>query len=209
MNVNTAWLLPLLAYFIGSIPIGWIVGKLFYNLDIRRSGSGNIGATNALRVFGTKVGILVLLLDMGKGFLATWLAQAMLPAGSPIIPLCALVVILGHVFSLFLSFRGGKGVATAAGAFLALAPLSLLAALIVFIIVVALSRYVSLGSMIAALAFLGFSVARLMRSGTSDYATLGLFTLVVWVIIYMHRGNLKRLLEGTEHRVVFTRKGNR
>lgn len=209
MNVDPAWLLPVLAYFIGSIPIGWLVGKLFYKVDIRHSGSGNIGATNALRVFGTRVGILVLLLDMGKGYLATWLAQALLPSGSPLIPLCALVVILGHVFTIFLGFKGGKGVASAAGAFLALAPLSLLVALLVFILVVAISRYVSLGSIIAALAFLVVSLLRLLYSGTTDYATLGLFTLVVWVIIYMHRSNMKRLVEGTEHRIAFTRKGNR
>ncbi len=202
------WLLLLFAYIMGSIPIGWIVGKVFYGLDIRKSGSGNIGATNALRLFGTTTGIIVLLLDMGKGFLATWLSYMLLPLGSPFVAISALLVIVGHVFPLFLGFKGGKGVATAGGAFLALAPVSLGIALLVFIIVVAVSRYVSLGSICAAFAFLIHSLWSLWHSGNTDYASLILISLVVLMIIFMHRSNLQRLISGNEHRIKFTKKGN-
>lgn len=209
MNPDTArWILPLVAYLIGSIPIGWIVGKVFYHKDIRKEGSGNVGATNALRLFGTATGIVVLLLDMAKGFIATLLAVKMLPAGSPFVALCALLVILGHVFPIYLGFKGGKGVATAGGAFLALAPSSLLVAIITFVIIVFITRYVSLGSIIAAMAFLFHALWRLLISGTSDYASLLLITLVVLMIVLKHRSNLQRLFTKEEHKIRFTRKGH-
>jgi len=208
INSLLPWLLLLFAYLLGSIPIGWIVGKVFFGLDIRNSGSGNIGATNALRLFGTTTGIIVLLLDMGKGFLATWLSFRLLPLGSPFVAVSALLVIVGHVFPIYLGFKGGKGVATAGGAFLALAPVSLGLALLVFIIVVAISRYVSLGSICAALVFLSHSLWQLWISGNSDYASLILISLVVLMIVVMHRSNLQRLISGNEHRIKFTKKGN-
>ncbi|MBP9037825.1 MAG: glycerol-3-phosphate 1-O-acyltransferase PlsY, partial [Candidatus Cloacimonas sp.] len=147
------WIMLLFAYLWGSIPVGLIAGKIFYHKDIRNEGSGNIGATNALRTFGTVTGLIVLLLDMTKGFIPVILAISLLEKGSPFIALTALFVILGHIFPLYLSFKGGKGVATAAGAFLALTPLSLLTALLTFIIVVAVFRYVSVASICAALVF--------------------------------------------------------
>ncbi len=205
---NARWILPLVAYLIGSIPIGWIVGKAFYHKDIRREGSGNVGATNALRLFGTTTGIIVLLLDMAKGFIATMLAIKMLPAGSPFVALCALLVILGHVFPVYLGFKGGKGVATAGGAFLALAPLSLMVAIVTFIIVVFITRYVSLGSIIAAMAFLFHALWRLNSSGNSDYASLVLISVVVLMIVLKHRSNLQRLFTKEEHKIHFTRKGH-
>lgn len=209
MNLNTLrWLMPLAAYLIGSIPIGWIVGKVFYHKDIRKEGSGNVGATNALRSFGSGTGIMVLILDMAKGFVPTLVAIKLLPAGSPFVALCTLLVIIGHVFPIFLGFKGGKGVATAGGAFLALAPLSLLVALGTFIIVVVITRYVSLGSIIAAVVFLLHALWRLMRSGNSDYASLVLITVVVLMIVLRHRSNLQRLLNNEEHKIQFTRKGH-
>ncbi|PKN72483.1 MAG: acyl-phosphate glycerol 3-phosphate acyltransferase [Candidatus Cloacimonetes bacterium HGW-Cloacimonetes-3] len=201
------FILPLFAYLLGSVPIGWIIGKVFYKKDIRKGGSGNVGATNALRLYGTTTGIVVLLLDMGKGFLATQLARNSLPVGSPIVALCALLVILGHVFPIYLGFKGGKGVATAGGAFLALAPLSMLTALGVFIMITSISRYVSLGSIIAALVFHVHSLWHICLVNNSDYASLILICFVVLMIVIKHRENLFRLLNGTEHKIEFTRKG--
>lgn len=202
-------LLMLFAYLLGSVPIGWIVGKLFYSKDIRKGGSGNIGATNALRMFGTTTGIIVLLLDMGKGLLAVLLADFCLISGSPFISLCALLVILGHVFPLYLGFKGGKGVATAGGAFLALVPLSVVVAICIFIIVVSLTRYVSLGSILGALGFMGHAVWMMLRAGTADFARLILITAVVLMIVVKHRANLQRLLQGNENKIAFSRQGKK
>lgn len=209
MNNLLAVALPIFAYLLGSIPVGWIVGKVFYHKDIRKDGSGNVGATNALRLFGTATGIMVLLLDAAKGFIATFLAVKQLPAGSPIMALCALLVILGHVFPLYLGFKGGKGVATAAGAFLGVAPASLGLGLVAFIIVTWLSRYVSLGSIVAALVFLVHSLWQISRAEAADYASLVLISFVVLMIIIKHRGNMLRLIQGTENKIVFTKKGKR
>ena len=209
MNNLLAVALPIFAYLLGSIPVGWIVGKVFYHKDIRKDGSGNVGATNALRLFGTATGIVVLLLDAAKGFIATFLAVKQLPAGSPIIALCALLVILGHVFPLYLGFKGGKGVATAAGAFLGVAPASLGLGLVAFIIVTWLSRYVSLGSIVAALVFLVHSLWQISRAEAADYASLVLISFVVLMILIKHRGNMLRLIQGTENKIVFTKKGKR
>ncbi len=209
MNNLLAVALPIFAYLLGSIPVGWIVGKVFYHKDIRKDGSGNVGATNALRLFGTATGIVVLLLDAAKGFIATFLAVKLLPAGSPIMALCALLVILGHVFPLHLGFKGGKGVATAAGAFLGVAPASLGLGLVAFIIVTWLSRYVSLGSIVAALVFLVHSLWQISRAEAADYASLVLISFVVLMIIIKHRGNMLRLIQGTENKIVFTKKGKR
>lgn len=209
MNNLLAVALPIFAYLLGSIPVGWIVGKVFYHKDIRKDGSGNVGATNALRLFGTATSIVVLLLDAAKGFIATLLAVKLLPAGSPIMALCALLVILGHVFPLYLGFKGGKGVATAAGAFLGVAPASLGLGLVAFIIVTWLSRYVSLGSIVAALVFLVHSLWQISRAEAADYASLVLISFVVLMIIIKHRGNMLRLIQGTENKIVFTKKGKR
>lgn len=209
MNNLLAVALPIFGYLLGSIPVGWIVGKVFYHKDIRKDGSGNVGATNALRLFGTATGIVVLLLDAAKGFIATFLAVKLLPAGSPIMALCALLVILGHVFPLYLGFKGGKGVATAAGAFLGVAPASLGLGLVAFIIVTWLSRYVSLGSIVAALVFLVHSLWQISRAEAADYASLVLISFVVLMIIIKHRGNMLRLIQGTENKIVFTKKGKR
>ena len=201
------WLLPLLAYLMGSIPIAWIVGMLFYKKDIRKAGSGNVGATNALRLFGTTTGVVVLILDLAMGFVATFLAKGIFPEGSPWVAVCALLVIMGHVFPLFLGFKGGKGVATAGGAFLALQPLSLFFALLVFALIVALTRYVSLGSVCAALFFLFHSLWRIRAAEQADYASVVLITVVVLMIVLKHRANIVRLLQGTENKIKFSKKG--
>lgn len=201
------FLLPVIAYLIGSIPIGWIIGKVFYKKDIRKGGSGNVGATNALRLYGTATGVLVLVLDMAKGFIATFLAAKLMPSGSAVVPLCAMLVILGHVFPVFLGFKGGKGVATAGGVFIALTPISLLAAIGVFILITSLTRYVSLGSIIAALVFHLHSMWIISMESHGDYALVALISAVVLMIIFKHRQNIIRLLNGNENKIEFTKKG--
>jgi len=206
-NANL-WM-PVLAYLLGSIPVGWIVARVFFKTDIRKQGSGNIGATNALRNFGTTVGIIVLLLDLLKGFLAVRIAGGIFGMESGLVTLCGLLAILGHVFPVWLKFRGGKGVATAAGVFLALAPLSLAIALGLFVIIVALTRYVSLGSILAALTF-GVAVYLFeFQQYVQNWSKLLLITLVILMIIFKHRRNIGRLLKGNENRLTFTKKGNK
>jgi len=206
-NANL-WM-PVLAYLLGSIPVGWIVARVFFKTDIRKQGSGNIGATNALRNFGTTVGIIVLLLDLLKGFLAVRIAGGIFGMESGLVTLCGLLAILGHVFPVWLKFRGGKGVATAAGVFLALAPLALVIALGLFVIIVALTRYVSLGSILAALTF-GVAVYLFeFQQYVQNWSKLLLITLVILMIIFKHRRNIGRLLKGNENRLTFTKKGNK
>lgn len=200
-------MMPLLAYLLGSIPIGWIVARLFYQTDIRTHGSGNIGATNALRQFGTRIGIYVLLLDMGKGLLAVILARAVFGSGSAWVVLCGLLAILGHVFPVWLKFKGGKGVATAGGVFMALVPWELLLTLMIFVFIVALTRYVSLGSILAAVFFLCLNLFRVFTSASPDYALLTLIFVVVAMIIYKHKDNISRLKSGAEHKINFSKKG--
>ncbi len=212
------WLLVcLLAYLIGSIPFGWLAGKLLHKQDIRSGGSGNIGATNALRQYGVKTGVLVLILDLLKGFAVAWLLQNVvpglvsnfvpaLPAERFVLLLPALAVILGHMFPVWLSFKGGKGVATAAGVFLVLAPVPLLIALLVFLFVTALSRYVSLGSIVAAASlFVAEFVWNVLVIREPEFPWLTL--IVALLVIYKHNPNILRLLEGRENRLSFGRKG--
>jgi acyl phosphate:glycerol-3-phosphate acyltransferase len=205
--INPEYWVPIVAYILGSIPVGWLVARLFYKTDIRTQGSGNIGATNALRIFGTKVGILVLILDMFKGASAVLLARHFFALGHPLVSICGLLAILGHVFPIWLGFKGGKGVATAGGVFLALAPLSLLLAIITFVLIVAKTRYVSLGSIVGAIVF-GLSVIIFhLRAQSSDWALLVLSVIVVLMIIIKHRQNIQRLRQGNENKISFGKKG--
>src|SRR5262245_10279280 len=160
--LTTYLTVALVAYLLCSIPFGYILVKLFLKQDIRQTGSGNIGATNVARSGAKGLAIATLLLDAGKGFAAVFMAAAIAPYyrghGSHAenylpLALAALFAIIGHCFPIWLRFKGGKGVATGLGAFAALAPLSVLVALAVFLITLALTRYVSLGSILAALVF--------------------------------------------------------
>jgi glycerol-3-phosphate acyltransferase PlsY len=206
MSVSAILCLPL-AYLLGSIPVGFLVARIFYHTDIRQTGSGNIGATNALRQFGTKVGVSVLLLDMLKGILAVVIARNVFGYAHPLVSLCGLLAILGHIFSIWLKFRGGKGVATAAGVFVALAPLAVVIALLTFVVVVMRSSYVSLGSIIAASVFGIASYIREFSKPNPDWALLVLVALVVLMIIIKHKDNIHRLLKGEENKISFTKKG--
>jgi glycerol-3-phosphate acyltransferase PlsY len=199
----TAILALVLAYLIGAVPFGYLLVRLKTGRDVRASGSGNIGATNVLRTTGRAAGVATLLLDIGKGYFAVWLAGN-LTAHSPLwMSAAALAVMLGHGFPVFLKFKGGKAVASFVGAFLALAPLALGAVLLVFVLVVAFTRYISLGSIVAA-ACLPFAVWLVPRSQVSVVAAAALGgAFIVW----RHKSNLRRLRAGTEHSFSFG--GNR
>lgn len=188
-----AVLLLVLSYLIGSIPIGLIVGR-YYGVDLRTSGSGNIGTTNAFRVIGRRAGTMVLVGDVLKGFVPVLLGHAV---GSQLLAVgCGLAAIGGHCWSIFLKFRGGRGVATAAGTILALSPLVLLFSLLTWGAVVLISRYVSLGSMVAAAA------APVYMAIFNQPGILIVFGIVAAVIIiWQHRPNIERLLAGTENKV--------
>lgn len=182
------------AYLLGGIPFGYFLVRLRTGRDVRSLGSGNIGATNVLRIAGRALGVVTLLLDVAKGFVAVWLAARLTHDSTLWTSAAALAVMAGHAYSPLLKFRGGKAVASFLGAFVYLTPLPLLAALLVFLIVVAVTRYISLGSMVAA----------------------GTFPLAVWLIlhppaeltgaaliagafiVYRHKSNLARLRDGTE-----------
>ncbi|HHM02642.1 MAG TPA: glycerol-3-phosphate 1-O-acyltransferase [Caldithrix abyssi] len=203
-----ALLISIIAYLFGSIPTAIIAGKLLKGIDIRDHGSGNAGATNVLRVLGWKAGLVVLLIDMLKGFIPVfWIAPLFATQDYVVYYqiLAAIAAILGHIWTLFAGFKGGKGVGTSAGVFLGLAPWPLLSALAVFIVVVALTRYVSLGSLLAALAFLaGLLTERFVLNIPVPDILLYLGAIVVILIWYAHRENIKRLIAGNENKVSFS-----
>lgn len=193
----------LIAYLLGSIPFGYLLVRLFVGGDVRKSGSGGTGATNVSRRAGKGVGVLTLLLDLLKGSAAVLIAKSLLDASETAdwwVCAAGAAAVLGHVFPVWLRFRGGKGVATGLGVFLPLAPLATLSALFVFILVVWLWRYVSLGSMAAA-SVLPLAVWSLSALGVSDRAPnplLALSILGAALIVFMHRANIGRLLRGEE-----------
>jgi glycerol-3-phosphate acyltransferase PlsY len=181
------------AYLLGSIPTGLLLGKA-YGIDVRKEGSGNIGATNLYRTVGRKVGVMTLVGDCLKGVLPV-LAVKYTTLPPEYAAWVGLAAFCGHVFSVFLRFRGGKGVATALGVFLALSPLAVAAALGVFIVLMLVWRYVSLGS-VAAAAVMPLAVW-LLGGGRS---LIVVTTLIAVVVIIRHIENIKRLVSGTENR---------
>ena len=186
-------LLIVIAYLVGSIPSGFILGRLA-GVDVRDAGSGNIGATNVARVLGKGRGLLTLLADTAKGFVPVFIGQR-LGLSDAAVALVAIAAFLGHLYPVFLRFRGGKGVATAFGALLALAPLATLIMIFIFGAAVLGSRRVSLGSMAAALAA---PIALWVFSYSVELVAMSAF---LWVMITLrHRDNIKRLLAGTEPR---------
>lgn len=188
------------AYLVGSIPTAYLMGRLLRGIDIRRHGSGNVGATNVMRVLGAPAGIATLSIDLIKGLLVVaYAAPALYPGGtpSPVWQIAACIaVVVGHNWMLFLRFTGGKGVATAAGAFLALSPLSTISAVAVWGVVVALTRYVSLGSILAGIALPVFML--LYRQPVAYCWFAGVLTAV---LVIKHRSNIKRLIAGTERKI--------
>ncbi len=202
----TAWLIPFAAYLLGSIPFGLLLAKLFGGGDVRKAGSGNIGATNVARVVGPLAGILTLLFDTAKGAAAVWLAARITGDNATWMMIAAFAVLLGHCFPVWLKFKGGKGVATAFGVFLALAPPAAVSAALLFIIVVAYWRYVSLGS-VAAAAAMPLLIYFLWAPRHAPPVIVDVGTLAIaLLVIYKHDGNLQRLVEGTEPLFSFGKK---
>lgn len=191
ITIIAAWLAA--AYLLGSIPTGLLLGKA-YGIDVRQEGSGNIGATNLYRTVGRKVGVLTLIGDCFKGLVPV-LAARKFGLNPEFVAWVGLAAFCGHVFSVFLRFKGGKGVATALGVFLALAPLALAIVLGVFVVLVFKWRYISLGS-IAAAAVMPLAVS-LLGAGK---ILLVVTTLIAVIVIVKHGGNIKRLVAGTENK---------
>jgi acyl phosphate:glycerol-3-phosphate acyltransferase len=194
-------LIVLLAYLLGSIPFGYLLVRFFRKEDIRTTGSGNIGATNVARSGAKGLGVLTLLLDLAKAYAAVRIAQHVAPgtAGYPsdLMVAAAVAAVLGHVFPVWLGFRGGKGVASALGVFLALAPVVALAAVAVFVLLVLITRIVSLASIAASAMVPVFAL--LLLPDRSPVFIGGTIFLALLVII-KHQANISRLLQGKEHR---------
>ncbi len=211
-----------LAYLLGSIPFGYILVRLFLGSDVRQTGSGNIGATNVARTGSKGLAVATLVLDALKGYVAVTIAYAYgilvawrhtpqlngLPPNAPansavqqaflLAAVAAFFAIIGHMFTLWLRFKGGKGVATGLGVFLALAPKAVLIVLAVFVAIVAVTRYISLGSIVAAALFpLCFY---LLQPAHATSGVLIMLSGVSLLIIFRHRANISRLLAGTENR---------
>ncbi|MGD1154471.1 MAG: glycerol-3-phosphate 1-O-acyltransferase PlsY [Terriglobia bacterium] len=193
----TGPLTPLLAYFLGSIPFGYLIVRWQKGIDVRTTGSGSIGATNVMRNLGIIGFIATFILDLGKGIVAVLLASRMTSAEPRWIAASAVAAILGHCFPVWLKFRGGKGVATGVGVFIALAPLQVALVLVIFAIVVAIWRYISLGSIIATAAF---PVLVHFLKHAPLPIVLGAAGGAL-IIIAQHHANIRRLLSGTENKV--------
>lgn len=186
-------LLPVIAYILGSVPFGLLISRHQAGIDILQAGSGNIGATNVARVLGIRYGIATLALDCVKGFLPVYLALILFSEDIIIAVLTGISALLGHMFSLFLRLRGGKGIATGLGVFLALSPVNALISMVLFIITVLIWDFISLGSIVASLAMplilCIFGESPLLIAGSS---------LMSLLICLKHGGNIKRLLAGKE-----------
>lgn len=193
------------AYLLGSIPTGYLLVRAFRHEDIRTVGSGNIGATNVLRSGGKRLGAATFVLDVLKGAAAVWMGwlafRYLAIASTPrdVEALAALFAVLGHMFPVWLRFRGGKGVATGFGVFLVAAPWAALAAIGVFAVMLSITRYVSLSSILGAASFPIF--AWFMVSGYRPPFFMAVQVVVALLIILKHRQNIRRLLSGTEHRI--------
>ncbi len=199
MNAKILIISSLIAYFLGSIPWGYLLVKIFVKKDVREIGSGNIGATNVTRTGNKFLGILTLILDALKGFFAVHIAFILSNGDYRITILGGIFAILGHCYTIFLKFKGGKGVATSAGVFLAIKPICVLFSFFLFIVVVAIKRYVSLGSILGALSFPLF----LFLMGEKDIFLILGSLIVAIIIVIRHRENIQRLLKGKENKLKF------
>jgi glycerol-3-phosphate acyltransferase PlsY len=209
-------IIVILSYLVGSVPTSIIVTKMLKGVDIRHYGSGNAGGTNVIRLLGWKAGVLVIVVDILKGYIATMLITKFMYGEMPfrnvtpfeditvirIIAGCA--AILGHIWTAFSGFRGGKGIATAGGVLLGLATIEVLVSMGIFALVFILSRYVSLGSISGAIAFplTMFFRHNVFNAYLQGYNTLIFFSIgISLLLLYTHRANIKRLVDGTEHRL--------
>lgn len=209
-------IIAVLSYLIGSIPTSIIVAKRVRGIDIRQHGSGNAGGTNVFRVLGWRAGVFVILMDIGKGLAATMLVARLMYGPIPfenltpfddftvvqIIAGCA--AILGHIWTVFAGFRGGKGIATAGGMLIGVAPVEVAVSFGVFLIVFLVTQYVSLGSLSAAVTFplSMFLRENVFMVSVPGYSTLIFFSIgISLLVIYTHRSNIARLFKGTENRI--------
>lgn len=200
MSLNLV-LAVVIAYLLGGVPFGYLFVRFALKKDIRTMGSGNIGATNVHRTAGGRAGVIVLLLDILKGFLAVWIAS-LLTHGAPLgLAAAAMAVMIGHSFPVFLGFKGGKAVACFIGAFLFIAPLALLAVTVLFVLTVAVSKYISLGSILGALVFPIF--VWLIMHPPAPILVAAIFAALL--IVYRHKANIQRIVAGNEN--VFSFKG--
>lgn len=193
----TVILLLIFSYLFGSIPFSLIISKTFYNIDLREHGSGNVGTTNTFRILGKKAGIVVLILDLLKGAIPVWVAMLVSTDVDFPVVIFGVVAAIGHVYSIFLKFKGGKAVATGGGAILAAAPIIFLVVLATFLITLKLSKYVSLGSVLAAVALL---ISVLF---TGDLFMIGFGIILGIIVIVKHISNMHRIKEGTEPKITF------
>ena len=185
----------IVAYLLGSIPNGLVFGKLIWQVDLREHGSHNIGATNAWRTLGKGPGFLIFLLDFFKGFISVWLGSVL--AGTPMaMVLAGICAIIGHSCSVFLKFKGGKGVATGLGVIVMLMPLPALIVFVVWLLIVKISGYVSLGSIIAAALV---PILAWLQGYAMEYTVFGL--LAAAFVIVRHKANIIRLLNGSESKI--------
>lgn len=213
-------IIVILSYLVGSVPTSILVARRVRGIDIRHHGSGNAGGTNVIRVLGWKAGVFVIIMDMAKGLLATMIIARMMYGPIPfanttpfddftvvqIIAGCA--AIFGHIWTLFAGFKGGKGIATAGGMLIGIAPLEVAVAFGVFAIVFLITHYVSLGSLSAAVAFplTMFFRENIFMVDVEGYHTLIFFSIgISLLIIYTHRSNIGRLIKGTENRITTIR----
>ncbi len=206
MDILAVGIAACLAYFLGSIPTAVWFGKAFYGTDVREHGSGNPGATNTFRVLGKRAGTIVMLADIAKGMLATSIAIPMLNMGyieeSSLVTvklILGIVAVTGHIFSIFINFKGGKGVATLLGMMVAIHYEVALVCIVVFLITLLLSKYVSLASIIGTLAFPGLLVfVPRFKSSEPLLIIFGFFLFIV--IVWTHHKNIRRIIEGEENK---------
>lgn len=191
--------IAVIGYLLGSIPFGYLLVRIFRGEDVRRIGSGNIGATNVARTGAKGLGAATLALDTVKGLMAVWIAAQLAPSASSALTymaVAALAAVVGHMFPVWLRFKGGKGVATALGVFILLFPKALLVSLFLFIVVVAATRFVSLGSMLGAISFpVGAYFIH-----HPDWQALAPTCAIALLIVVKHHQNIRRLLAGNENR---------
>ena len=200
MEIMNYLIIIVLGYLIGSVPFALIVGKLFYNKDIRESGSGNLGGTNAGRTLGKKAGATVMVLDIAKAFIAITIATIIINHFNMNVDpnICGLAVVFGHCYPVFAGFKGGKGVATAAGFILAINPILVVIALVILVINLKIHHMMSLAVIVTLVlvTVLAYTV------GYFDNTKIMLSILTVF-ITFQHRDNIKRILDGTESKITF------
>jgi glycerol-3-phosphate acyltransferase PlsY len=200
-----------IAYFIGAIPSSVWYGKRFHGVDVRQFGSGNAGATNTFRVLGRKAGIIVFLTDVSKGLIAGSLANGLYKLNlltyadlEPFQILFGLTAIFGHIFSVFVKFKGGKGVATSLGLGICLYPMLAFACFILFLVILAITHYVSVGSMLSTLAFPLLTYSPWFYAKGNYISGLGF--VAFGIVVYTHRKNIQKLISGTENKIYLFKK---